>query len=174
MKYANIPTVTCPANYVVNMGWDYIFKWLNSKEGGAQPNLDPDFQRTHVWTKKQQISYVEFALRGGATSAGVNRILFNCVGWMSTFVGPFELVDGKQRLEAVRLFLTNKNKAFGYYCNEYTDRMPSHCEFIVHVNNLSKRADVLKWYIELNSAGTNHTTAEINKVKALLKKEHRG
>jgi len=33
--------------------------------GSLGLNLDPDFQRAHVWTEDKQIAFVEFCLRGG-------------------------------------------------------------------------------------------------------------
>ena len=41
----------------------------------------------------------------------------------------------------------------------------------MNINNLQTRKEVLQWYIELNSGGTVHTDAEIDRVKKLLRKE---
>ena len=87
---------------------------------------------------------------------------------MSSFKGPFYLVDGKQRLQAVRLFLNNKIKAFGYYYNEYEDEL--HLigpDFLINVNDLATREEVLQWYLDLNSGGVVHTEEELNKVKKI-------
>lgn len=35
---------------------------------GQGLDLDPDFQRGHVWTRDQQVAYVEYMLRGGEVS----------------------------------------------------------------------------------------------------------
>ncbi len=38
------------------------------------------------------------------------------------------------------------------------------------VNDLLTREEVLQWYIDLNTGGTDHTDEEINRVKEMLKK----
>lgn len=89
------------ANYQVDIPWDYVESWLKGEMKEAGLNLDPDFQRAHVWTEEQQRAYVDHCLRGGE----VGRVLvFNADQWPSPGK-TFELVDGKQRLEAVRKFL---------------------------------------------------------------------
>ena len=174
MKFSDIPKFTRPANYRINVSWDYfpnlIDKWTNEWKGDSEGNLNlnPEFQRGHVWTRKQQIAYVEFKLRGGY---GANDILFNCVGWMGKFEGPFVLVDGKQRIEAVFQFLNNKLKVFEkYYRKDFEGRISSDTDFIFHVNDLKTEEEVLNWYLELNSGGTPHTKAELDKVKKMLQK----
>jgi hypothetical protein len=129
-------------------------------------DLNPDFQRGHVWTREQQIAYVEFKLRGGR---GSNTILFNCKGWMHSFEGPYVLVDGKQRITAVLAFLHDEIPAFGHLYSEFTGKLRmTGADFVIQVNDLKTRAEVLQWYIELNAGGTPHTQEEIEKVKQLL------
>lgn len=82
------------------------------------------------------------------------------------------LVDGKQRLEAVRRFLENEIPAFGVFYNDYEDKWRlGNFDFIIVVNNLKTRREVLQWYVDLNAGGTPHTDDEINKVHALMEKE---
>ena len=40
----------------------------------------------------------------------------------------------------------------------------------IHVNNLQTHADVVRWYLEMNTGGTPHTDDEITRVRKLLKK----
>jgi len=172
MKFSEIEKLTQNAHYRINVSWDYLeekIKGWKSEQSSCQLDLDPDFQRGHVWTEEQQIAFVEFKLRGGE---GSNIIYFNCVGWMDSFEGPFVLVDGKQRLNAVLRFLNNEIKVFGYYYKEFEGRISSDCDFIFCVNNLTNYNDVLRWYLEMNSGGTPHTQAELDKVKDLLNKEN--
>ena len=168
-KFKDIKQVTVNAHYSTNVTWDYLEDSLShwiEKAKLAKLNMNPDFQRGHVWTRDQQIAYVEFKLRGGS---GSNVILFNCVGWMNSFKGPFVLVDGKQRLEAVRAFLRDEIPAFGHFYSEYEDKfMLRGVDFIFKVNDLKTRAEVLNWYIELNGGGTPHTINEIEYVRTLL------
>lgn len=178
-------------NYRVNVMWDYLEdhlkQWQDDRDGAGKLNLNPDFQREHVWTIAQQIRYVEYILQGGMSG---RDIYFNCTGWMKDWRGPFVIVDGKQRLHAARQFMADKLPVFGevypkpvaglfdatgkiqykgYLRSEIEGRLGLNAGFVFHVNELNTRAEVLKWYLEMNTAGTPHTEAEIEKVKRMLK-----
>lgn len=166
-KFKDIPQFIHGGNYAVHVPWKYLVTWLDEL---PEADMNPDFQRGHVWTIDKQVKYVEFILRGGKSS---KDIYWNHPGWMSSFVGDMVLVDGKQRLEAVRAFLNNEIEAFGSTLSEYTDGLPSisNCDFIMHVNNLPTRKEVLQWYLDLNSGGVVHTDDELNRVRELLEQE---
>lgn len=168
IKFKDIPQFIHGGNYVVNVGWSYLERWLDDL---PEADMNPDFQRGHVWTRDKQIKYVEFILRGGKSS---KDIYWNHPGWMSNFKGEMVLVDGKQRLEAVRAFLNDEIEAFGSKMSEYTDKFPniSNCDFVIHVNNLQTRKEVLQWYLDLNAGGVVHTDDELNRVRDLLEQEN--
>lgn len=132
--------------------------------------LNPDFQRGHVWTTDQQIAFVEFILRGGKTGA----FQFNHPNWMNSFKGEFVVVDGLQRLTALLKFLDNKLPVFNGNClNDFDDPklLLRKFDIYIRINDLKTRKEVLKWYLELNDGGTPHTDAEISRVKEMLKSE---
>lgn len=164
-----IPKFIHGGHYSVTVDWDYIEQWIEDK---LQHNLelDPDFQRAHVWNQEKQIRYIEFILRGGESS---RVIYWNCPGWMNDFRGPMLLVDGKQRLEAVRAFLRGDIPAFGTFINDWEPRLlrKARASFTFNVNNLDTRAQVLQWYLDLNSGGVVHTQEELDKVQVLLAQE---
>ena len=84
------------------------------------------------------------------------------------------LVDGLQRITAVRRFMNNEIPAFGGYCRDYKDR-PDRMStgFLMVVNRLETRAEVLRWYLELNTEGVVHSDEEIRRVRQLLRKEEK-
>jgi hypothetical protein len=90
---------------------------------------------------------------------------------MRDWKGPFVIVDGKQRLEAIRRFLNNEIQVCGSYRREFTDTLRITQTLKINVNDLRTRAQVLQWYIEFNAGGTPHTEAEIDRVRELLKAE---
>ena len=143
-----------------------IDHWINRREG-IEVDLSPDFQRDHVWTENQEKKFVEWILRGGVSG---RDIYWNCPGWMQDFRGPLVLVDGKQRIKAIRRFLAGEITAFGCFIDEYTDQfyLSTGCSLSFHVANLPRKVDVLKWYIDLNSGGTVHDPEEIERVRQLL------
>lgn len=171
-RFQDVPPFVDSGSYAVDVSWDYLEWHLNNLNEGGLLNLDPDFQRAHVWDEEKQIHYVEFVLRGGRSS---RDIFMNCASWMgrrSHKELPIELVDGKQRLEAVRRFLRDEIPAFESLRSEYTDKIRiSGPSFRFHMNDLQTRREVLQWYLDLNTGGVVHTSEEIEKVKALLQKE---
>lgn len=169
MLFKDIPQFT-QCHYAVDVAWSYLSLHLERAKTEYHLDLDPDFQRGHVWTPEKQTRFVEFCLRGGASA---NNVYFNCAGFNLGRSGDYVLVDGKQRITAVLDFLGNRVPVFGgHLFGEFEDKLrmtgPS---FRWHVNDLETRAEVLQWYIELNSGGVIHTDEEIERVKALLQKE---
>jgi len=158
--------------YRIHLDWEYLETYLQKQsercEGMASLDLNPDFQRGYVWKENQKTAYVEYILRGGTSG---RDIYCNCIGWGDSYEGPYVLVGGKQRLEAVRGFIANRVKAFGHYCKDITGLRLTRYDFLWHVNSLATRAEVLTWYLEMNSGGTVHAKAELDRVRDLLEKE---
>lgn len=168
-KINDIPKFT-HATYSVDIFWSGLPEWYLTQVREYGLNVLPDFQRKHKWTPTQKSRYVEFILRGGTTG---KDIYTNHPAWSTSIdlsKGPYVLVDGKHRLDAVFGFLNDEVPAFGHLYSEYEDRdrMRIHCGFKWHVNELQTRDEVLQWYADLNAAGTPHTEEEIGWVQALL------
>jgi len=168
MKFSDIPRFTQRPSYHTNYDLSNIEVQINHliKELGLQ--LNPDFQRGHVWTQEQQISYVEYLLRGGASG---KEFYFNRIGGMHNFKNPkadFVCVDGLQRLTAIFAFIHNEIPAFGQYTKDYDDLIMAGVMFSINVNDLKTKKDVLIWYLEMNSSGTPHTKEELRKVEKMI------
>lgn len=165
-RFRSVPQFTRDGNYHIDLTWNYLEQQIEAWTREFRLELDPDFQRAHVWDDEKRSRYVEFILRGGRSS---REVYFNCSSWHTDFSTPLQLVDGKQRIEAVRKFLRGEIRAFGSLFHEYTDTLPTmHCYFSVHINDLPTRADLLRWYLDLNSGGVVHTEAELQWVRGLL------
>jgi len=159
----------CP--YRVDVPWTYLEKHIEKAQMEINLNLNPDFQRAHVWSTKQQIDYCEYILRNGTSG---RELYFNCPGWMGNFEGPYLIVDGKQRLNAVRRFMAGEIQVFGSSIHKYKNEPDTLiASFSWNIAALKTRREVLQWYINFNSGGTSHTDEEIQKVKDLLDKEMR-
>lgn len=143
-----------------------VAKWV--KTDGLE--LCPDFQRGHVWTLDQQVSFVEYILRGGTTTP----LLLNHPGWMTSFKGDFVVVDGLQRLTALTMFLSDKLAVFnGHYRMhiEGIEQLLRSKYMGIRIASLQSETEVLRWYLELNSAGTQHTADELDRVRRLLRQK---
>lgn len=178
MKITDIPQLITGGQWECNFDFRslvrQIEKWCNGEECNLPLQMNPDFQRGHIWTDEQQISFIEVVLRGGAQNARV--IYLNDPSWRNgenSEYKDFVCVDGLQRYTAIKRFINNEIKAYGYYFNEFEDnqRLRGKLDMKINVNDLSTRKDVLEWYLQTNDGGTPHTREEINRVRELLKKE---
>lgn len=173
------------SNYIVDVGASRLEAHLASldsdmKNAGGSLDLNPDFQRGHVWTDDHRSRYIEALFQGAAP----NRIIFNCPGWVS---GPFradegsdipeflfQCVDGLQRITAVRKFVAGEISIFGglrFGDLEGTAfsvrRLNLRLSF--HVFSFTRKADLLRFYIDLNRGGVIHSDEEIERVREMLR-----
>ncbi len=175
MKFRDIQQFTSEGSYRVQYPIDHLIQWIEEQEREYDLQLNPDFQRGHVWTEEQQVSWLEFFLRGGRSG---DTLYFNDPNWLAwtpedSGYKDFVCVDGLQRITAIRRFLNDEIKVFGHYYSEFEDPrwLRSNANITINVNNLKTRKEVLKWYIDMNSGGTPHSEAEINRVTELIKDE---
>lgn len=139
--------------------------------------MNPDFQRGHVWTKKQQTHYIENMLRG-VVPIGGTVLKMNCPNYMDeNFVGDldrgFQCVDGLQRITAIEEYMKGNVQPFGLSLEDfegsYHHKLSSAFYITVEVYEFKTRAELLQFYLDLNDGGTQHTKEEIKRVKQLLK-----
>ena len=166
MRYSDIPKML-QAQYRISVSLDYMKETLSRYVKNYSLELQPDFQRVHVWNDRQREEYVSYILRGGISGL---EIYFNCPGWMHTFKGPMVLVDGLQRITAVTKFLNDEIKVFGCKYSEFEGRAGTSVALYFNINDLSNRREVLKWYLDLNS-GVAHAPEELDRVRRLLVEE---
>jgi hypothetical protein len=167
-RFQDVPQLTRSGSWECDFPLDYV--WLQIENWQTEDGLDinPDFQRAHVWTEAQQIAWLEFFLRGGKTG---RTLYFNHTAWGRTYKGWSVIVDGKQRLEAIRRLVHNEIPVFGSYLREFTDSLRLTQTIKINMNDLPTRAAVLQWYLEFNAGGTPHTNEEIDRVRVLLAAE---
>ena len=167
MKYSEIKTFP-RACYEIDVPWATMETLIADWGRGNEICLDPDYQRGHVWTTSQQQGFIEYNLRGGEIG---HTILWNCPDWPHEG-SRMELLDGKQRIEAVRAWMRGDFPVFESFFAEYTGhpRMFT-AMFKFKICTLPTRADVLQCYLNLNAGGTPHAQEEIQKVEEMLQKE---
>lgn len=146
--------------------------------------MDPDFQRAHVWTLAQRVAYVEHMLRGGRIGAEIITAHTGDLVLDPTIPSGcrypyYALVDGKQRLRSLMDFvsdgfavLSSERRPQGYRYSELTPRF-RRVSMSIRVLRvpMATRADIIKLYLKINAGGTPHTADEIDRVRAMLSSE---
>ena len=173
MKLDDIKRFTSEGSYGADYPISAIPRAIKYFQKDFNLQLNPDFQRGHVWTRKQEIAFMEFIFRGGKTA---RTIYFNHPGWndMEFSQHEFVCVDGLQRLITILKFMDNKVPVFGgNYLKDIEDFSKFDIRYTMrfNINNLKTRKEVLQWYLEFNTGGTVHSQKEIDRVKELIRKE---
>lgn len=177
-RFKDIPKFISCGGWACDFGLDYVTKYIEESlrtENSSLPPLqmNPDFQRGHVWTDEQQVAYIEFLLRGGNSGRGM---YFNCPSWHDPVepgaYNEFVCVDGLQRLTAIKRFMHDEIRVFGSKYSDFTDSLRLTNTVRLHVNDLKTKAEVLQWYLEMNAGGTPHSKDEIQRVQHLLDEEN--
>lgn len=146
---------------------DYPLHHLAQVVRGEDPwDLDPDYQRDHVWTQKQREQFMGHLLENGR----MPLIFLQDSGYGM----DYQVIDGKQRLVSCLMFtdgqicaeLSDGRQIWWRDFNEVDRRCSPHIK--CGIVRLESRAEVLRFYLKLNRGGTVHSDAEIDRVKHLL------
>ena len=155
---------------------------MDDDEMRSKVDLNPVFQRGHVWIREQQVAYIENFLRSPQT---VNKtiymndlFLYGSVDKITDnnnmVAGKIVCLDGLQRLTAALDFIHGKFTVFGGV--SYDDilnspdrtRILNDCVFDINYLLLSNNKEVIDFYVDFNAGGTPHTKEEIERVKKLI------
>lgn len=168
MDFNDIPKFP-HSGYEVDIEYKRLLGWVDDQVAQGL-ELNPDYQRGHVWTTEQRTRFVEYQLRAGE---GGKVLSFNHPGWSGRngTTGAYQILDGLQRLTSAMMFMRNELKVFGRYCKEYTGSLRYFAGFKWRIYELQTRKDVLQYYLDMNAGGTPHTESEITRVRKLLEKE---
>lgn len=179
--FSTLPKFIHGGSYAVDVPLDVLEGWLERQAGDFVVDLDPDFQRGHVWTDEQRSRYVEFLLRGGESQV---TLYWNHPAFLADrkpscdLPDQMVLVDGKQRLTACLKFMRNEIPVFGHHLHEFDDKADRRgalgmggARLRMSVNNLQTRRELLQWYLDLNDGGVVHTKEEIARVRGMLRHE---
>lgn len=154
--------------------------WLDeqAQNNGGQLELMPDFQRGHVWDRPRQVAFMQAAIRGTAPL----EIRFNCPSWggdveetvvQGLNASGIQCIDGLQRLTALRDFVAGRFKVFNGYSLQDLEGTPfsfrrTGMAWTLEMFTIATRADLLQFYLDLNTGGVVHAPEEICRVTGLL------
>jgi hypothetical protein len=174
VSVANIPTLIQCQSQGSSLDLYYLKETLERLKNSYGLDLDPDFQRGHVWTMDHKIKFLEFIFRGGKVPA----IVFNSPAYAGTsptrktdLPETVVLVDGKQRLTTLLGFLNSEIAIFGgSFIHDFDNvrKLLTRASMMYIVNNLQTRKELLRWYLEMNSGTVAHSSDELQRVQKML------
>lgn len=169
MKWNEIPKFIATEHcYHVNTGIKGYVGWISDEEREMNLQMNPDFQRGHVWNEEQQSLYIEYLLKGGQSG---RAFYFNLPTYRDydNKYKDYVCVDGLQRSTAIQRFINGKLKAFDQYYSDFgSGLVRTEFQIDIYINDLKTKNDVLTWYVQMNEGGTPHTKEEIERVKEMI------
>lgn len=131
---------------------------------------DMDFQRDYVWTLADKENYIDSLLKGRDVGRFI-VVAMNC-----DTGAPPQIVDGKQRLNAVIEFMASTYAYNGLFWHElsYQDRrhlLGRNVQFLMVEPERASRVMILKLFLLANSAGVPQTKEHLSHVQALYDAE---
>ena len=149
---------------LLNSGVDSLLSMVYGTYAGVDFNVD--YQRDHVWTLDDKVDLIDSIFN----NIDIGKFVF--VQRHSGTTGRYyEIVDGKQRLTALKEFFEDKFPYKGYYYSELSFRdqheFRSHGVTYGFLENPDKRA-IYETFIKMNTCGKPMDHKHIDKVKKLL------
>jgi len=133
-------------------------------------NMNPDYQRGSVWGLEDKVKLIESLFQHREIGTFVFRRL-GMEGWKNGV--SYEIVDGKQRLEAIVDFRLGKFKVYGRYYHEmnpedlHTLRNNMFRYSVINEDVPLKK--IIEMFVLLNTTGKPMDPAVIEKAKEMLK-----
>lgn len=134
--------------------------WSN----GIDPN--PTYQRGYVWSLEDKLRYIDSVFQG----RDLGKFVFLKYEWPRTDI---EVLDGKQRLDALMGFMSDQYQYKSYYWSQLSKRDRQQFEDRqVQVAKLDgsmmTEADKLRAFLSVNAAGVPQTEEHIAHIKQKL------
>ncbi len=151
-----------------NGGIDFGLPYLEQGLKTFALDMEPPYQRGHVWTDEQRVAFMGHMLTGGP----VQPLIWNEVKLSNVLGSHFEVLDGLQRLTTILRWLRNELPAdIGdgrlVYRRDTDQMFRMMLDVRVSFTNLGP-VEVLEYYLRLNSGGTPHSPEALDKVRRML------
>lgn len=141
------------------------------------PIVFPDYQRGHVWTDDQASRFIGFILEWGTAPVIFLQRWAPSISSNETL--PDEVVDGKQRMTAICRWLNNEIPASfvdgaKMFIRDYSPEDqrqltgPGGPTLTIQYVSYSTRAEVIEFYLRMNTGGTPHADEELDRVRGIL------
>lgn len=130
-------------------------------------DVNPIYQRPYIWESQDKIKLIETIFEHG----NIGLFVFNHKHFEENG-SCYEIIDGKQRLNAITDFYEDKFKVKGFYFSELTPNDKSSFKNSMILESETHELDLktqLKLFLKINRTGRQVEESHIKKVKELLK-----
>lgn len=182
ISYSGLEAMSLPtANYNVTIRLSRLESFLSEEIQEIGLDLDPEYQRGLKWTEDQKVAYIEHLLTSNRISKTILIAHVRKSGDLHP--GYYSLLDGKQRLNAMRSFVKGELRIFRHLFPEGVSwddfskeaRLHPNATFEWSIIPLTKMSQVYRIYTSTNYGGTFHTPEEIERVREMMRDaEERG
>ena len=131
-------------------------------------DMNPEYQRDYVWDMKDK----EYLLESIFENIDIGKFVLIDLGdeyWTRGY--SYEILDGKQRLNAIIEFYENrfpyKGKYYNDLSNEDKQKIKSHNISLAKMENMDKKT-IMKYFISLNKKGRVMDMEQIKKVEKMI------
>lgn len=136
----------------IKLGQHYNYTVGNFINRGFDFKL-PDFQRPLVWTLEQKTRLIESL-------------------WVGIPIGTYTvnesdndifdrlLIDGQQRINAIKGYVNNEFKVYDLFYSEVTDRKFTNCQFPCYITQSDDIEYLKNYYNLMNFGGTAHKESD--------------
>jgi len=132
----------------------------------AGVDFDVDYQRDHVWSLDDKVALIDSIFN----NIDIGKFVLVRRDF-SVEAKLLEIIDGKQRLTALKEFYEDRFQYKGFYFSELSnsdkDKFENHGITYGYLENPDKRA-IFETFIKLNTCGKPMDVKHIQKVKKLL------
>lgn len=128
-------------------------------------DFEVEYQREHVWKTRDKVSLIDSIFN----NIDIGKIVLVQLDYTHDIY--YEVLDGKQRLSALRDFYEDRFKYNGYYYSELSRKdkntFENHSIAYGYLDNPSKEA-IFKTFIKLNTCGKPMARKHLDHVEKLL------
>jgi len=136
-------------------------------------NMNPDYQRDLVWELKDKVKLIDSIFH----NVDIGKFVFRSLEYKESYEKnekgyTYEIIDGKQRLTAIKEFYEDRFKYKGRTFSELNLRDKAHFDtYSISCAEVKGATDqqIYKLFVRLNTGGKAVSEEQINKVKNLIK-----
>lgn len=137
--------------------------------------FDTDYQREYVWTEKEQQGFFKNLLSGYP----IGHVSLSEMPYSDDYEYVYEVVDGKQRLTTIKMFLNNEipiiieNKKYFYadLSKQEQRKFKSHLVPAIILIDSKNKKEKIQFFYDINFSGVQQSEEHKHKIEELLNKE---